>query len=95
MACHKWNSSRISEVLWTYNNGFFPQWMEANMAANLILASSKKSCQTGYSKDDNIMLFNLIWIYPLQWFPAGKPQRREAVESKLEEVRWNIVCSLG
>lgn len=56
------------------------------MAVNLISASSKKICQPGYSKDDN-MLFNLIWICPLWWFPAGKPQRREAVVSKLEEVR--------
>lgn len=58
------------------------------MALKLISASSKKkSCQLGYSKDDNIMLFNLIWIHPRQWLPAGKPQRREAVVSKLEEVR--------
>lgn len=57
------------------------------MAVNLISASSRKSYQPGYSKDDNIMLFNPIWIRPLQWFPAGKPQRREAVVSKLEEVR--------
>lgn len=43
MVCHKWNSSGIIEVLWTYKNGFFPQWMEAKTAVNLISASSKKT----------------------------------------------------